>query len=106
MPDTRYKYVQSVWKAGDLTSLKDIFYIVPRSNVAIDLGLHYDRFSKKVNKPEMLQFRDIVSLAKLIDIEPKALADLVLMDIEANKTQPKKTRNVKRPKVQGGSQTD
>jgi hypothetical protein len=90
--DIRYKYVRSVWVAGDLTSFRDIFNIVPKSIVAIDLGLNYDRFSKKIIKPELLSFRDIMRLAKLTGIDPKDLAGLVLTDMETNKTPPKKPK--------------
>ena len=106
MPDTRYKYVLSVWRAGDLTSLKDIFDMVPRSIVATDIGLNYGRFSQKVLKPELFTFRDLLRLAKYTEIEPKALAEIVLKDVEANRNPPKKTRNGKRPAVQGSPQTD
>jgi hypothetical protein len=104
MPDSRYKYLQSIWKAGDLTSLKDIFGIVPRSIVATDIGLNYGRFSQKVLKPELFTFRDILRLAKYTEIDPKVLAEIVLKDIEAIRNPPKKTRNGKRPQVHISSQ--
>ena len=83
--DIRYKYVRSVWNAGDLRSFAEIFNIVPRSIVATDLGLNYDRFSKKILKPELLTFRDIQRLSRLTDIDPKSIAGLVLDQIEADK---------------------
>ena len=83
--DIRYKYVRSVWTAGDLRSFAEIFNIVPRSIVATDLGLNYDRFSKKILKPELLTFRDIHRLSRLTDIDPKSIAGLVLDQIESDK---------------------
>jgi hypothetical protein len=80
--DHRYKYVRSIWIAGDLKSFAEIFSIIPRSIVATDLHLNYDRFTKKVSKPEMLTYRDIRNLSRLTGIDFKSLSELVVGDIE------------------------
>lgn len=80
--DHRYKYVRSIWMAGDLRSFTEIFSIIPRSVVATDLHLNYDRFTKKVSKPEMLTYRDIRKLSVLTGIDFKPLSELVVCDIE------------------------
>jgi hypothetical protein len=80
--DHRYKYVRSIWLAGDLTSFAEIFNIIPRSVVAADLHLNYERFTKKVLRPETLAYRDIQNLSRLTGIEFKKLSELVIKDIE------------------------
>lgn len=82
--DHRYKYVRSIWQAGDLTSFAEIFNIIPRSVVASDLHLNYERFTQKVIKPETLVYRDIQNLARLTGIEFRKLSELVIRDIEGN----------------------
>lgn len=84
--DQRYKYVRSIWTAGDLKSFAEMFNIVPRSTVATDLGLNYDRFSKKVLRPELLTFREVKRLSGLTGIDFQALAELVIREIESEKT--------------------
>jgi hypothetical protein len=84
--DHRYNYVRSIWMAGDLTSFTEIFNIVPRSIVASDLRLNYERFTKKILKPELLTFRDIKNLSRLTGIDLKTLAGLVIGAIEGEKT--------------------
>lgn len=80
--DHRYKYVRSVWQAGDLHSFAEIFNIIPRSVVAADLHLNYERFTKKVIKPETLAYRDIQCLAQLTGIDFRKLSELVIQAIE------------------------
>lgn len=90
LKDNRYNYVRSVWKAGDLTTFNDIFQIIPRSIVAKDLGLNYERFVKKIFRPERFTFEDVSRIARLLEIEPKILANLVLIAIEENANSIKK----------------
>ncbi|TDX02196.1 hypothetical protein [Dinghuibacter silviterrae] len=81
--DIRYGYVRSVWKAGDLNSFDEIFRIIPRSVVATDLHLNYERFSAKVLNPRKFSLQDIHKLALLIGMPFKDLIQLILpkMDI-------------------------
>jgi hypothetical protein len=81
--DKRYSYVRSVFMAGDLKTFSEMFNIVPRSIVATDLGLNYDRFAKKIIKLELLTIRDIRRLAKLTGVGSKDLLALVDDEIEA-----------------------
>lgn len=80
--DQRYKYVRSIWVAGDLTSFAEMFNVIPRSTVATDLGLNYDRFSKKVLNPQLLTYREIWRLSDLTGIDFRSLSELVVSDIE------------------------
>jgi hypothetical protein len=73
----KYKYIGSVWKAGDIECFPDIFNIVSRSVVALDLRMNYDVFTKKFRSPELFRFREIRQLAKLTGIPFKDLARLV-----------------------------
>ncbi|TDW97153.1 hypothetical protein EDB95_4995 [Dinghuibacter silviterrae] len=79
--DPRYSYVRSVWKAGDLKSFDEIFRIVPKSIIATDLHLNYERFSTKVQNLRKLSLREIENLSILIGIPFRALLELVLSGI-------------------------
>jgi hypothetical protein len=80
--DPRYKYVYSVWAAGELTSFAEIFDIVPKSTVAADMGLNYGRFAKRVKHPGMLCFKETQKMAKLLKIDFRALVGLIVNDME------------------------
>jgi len=88
--DQRYKHVRSIWAAGDLKSFREILTIIPKSIVSKDLGLNYERFLQKINKLDLLSFRDVERLSKLTNIDFKSLAGLVIDDIEVEKNGKKK----------------
>ncbi|TDW97152.1 hypothetical protein [Dinghuibacter silviterrae] len=80
--DRRYKFVATVWRSGELTSLNDIFDIIPRSVVAADLGVNYERFTRKLLKPGGFYFREIERLSVLLDIPFEELSKLVAITIQ------------------------
>ncbi|TDW99732.1 hypothetical protein [Dinghuibacter silviterrae] len=82
--DHRYSHVHSVWKAGDLSSFSMIFRIIPRSVVAADMGLNYERLASKLENPSKFLFRDIQKLSTLVDIPFMDLIKLVSLAIQAN----------------------
>ena len=87
--DNRYSYVKSVWKAGDLNTFDEIFHIVPKSIFAKDLGVNYQRFVLKIGRPERFTFEEMNRIARLLELEPKVLANLVLIAIERKSRIPK-----------------
>jgi hypothetical protein len=72
-----------VWAAGELTSFAEIFNIVPKSVVSKDLGINYGRFAKRVQDPGSLTFEEAMHLAKLLQIAPQSLANLIMDNLEA-----------------------
>jgi hypothetical protein len=80
--DPRYRYVKSIWKAGDLSSFAEMFGVIPKSIVANDIGMNYERFAAKVYEPQYLSFREVLKIALLAEIEPLAMVKLVLTDLE------------------------
>lgn len=81
--DRRYRHVHSIWQAGDLKSFKRMFEIIPRSVVSDDLGMHYNSFTNKLNRPELLNLKQLFLLVEFIGINIGALVELVAADIEA-----------------------
>jgi len=80
--DDRYGHVKSIWVAGDLHSFHKIFTIIPKSIISEDMGLNYGRFARKINKPELLSFRELQHMSRLTGVDLKSLVELVLADIE------------------------
>ena len=68
--------------AGDLKSFAGIFKIVPRSIVASDMHINYERFIKKLGKPELFTLRDVQVMAGLTGIDFRALSDFMVTAIE------------------------
>ncbi len=82
--DRRYRYVKSIYLAGDLRTFGDIFGIVPRSIVAGDIMLNYDRFTRKAGHPELLKYSDMLAISKLTGIPPQDLSALIVDEIVEN----------------------
>ncbi|TDX02197.1 hypothetical protein [Dinghuibacter silviterrae] len=83
--DRRYKFVASLWRTGEMKTFYDIFDIVPRSTVAADLGINYERFTRKVFEPEGFSFREIYRLSFLLDIPFDDRSRLVAVTIQKNR---------------------
>lgn len=45
------------------------------------LGINYGRYIEKLNNPELFMLRELMKLAKLIDVDFKLLVDTVVTDI-------------------------
>ncbi|TDX02195.1 hypothetical protein EDB95_3246 [Dinghuibacter silviterrae] len=82
--DYRYKHVFTIWQAGKLESLRQMFEIVPKSVVADDLGMHYHSLVNKLNSPELLNVKQLVGLEALTGINLAALVELTVADVKAN----------------------
>ena len=76
--DIRYRYVHSIWKAGDLATFEEIFRIIPMSVVAGDLHLNYDRFARKAADPGNFRYDEIENLSVLVKIPFGELAEMVV----------------------------
>jgi hypothetical protein len=81
--DYRYRYVKSVWGAGDLTSFSRIFEIIPKTVVSDDMGMHYHSFANKVSRPELLNVKQLMKLAELTGIPLASIVELVANDIKS-----------------------
>ena len=88
--DSRYKAIKAMLEADNFKSFKDLFEIIPRSVVAADLGIHYNRFVQRINNPEDFSLRELIILSGLIGTTPPVLFNLVMKDIESRKKRTKK----------------
>ena len=79
--DNRYQHVKSIWAVGDLTSLHQIFDIIPKTIVARHMGMHYHSFIHKISNPSLLSLDQLIELAKLTDIPVMAMVELAVNDI-------------------------
>lgn len=79
--DNRYRHVKSIWAAGDLKFFSKMFEIIPRSVVSEDLGMHYNSFTNKLNRPELLNLKQLMMLSDLTDIPLSSIVELAVNDI-------------------------
>ena len=78
--DPRYAAVKSMLDAGKLTSMKQIFEIIPMTVIHRDTKIHYPTLHRRVNNPELLTLSNFVEIAKLIDVKPEIIFKLAVRD--------------------------
>jgi hypothetical protein len=88
--DNRYKAIKAMLDAKSFKTFKELFEIIPKSVVASDLGIQYNRFIKRIDKPEDFSLNELVTFSDLIEIEPTTLISLAMKDIESRKKRSKK----------------
>jgi hypothetical protein len=73
-----------------LAPFTEIFNIIPKFVVALDLGVNYGNFSKRCFKLELFTMGEVYLMASLFRMDPKVLTNLVLDEIKARKGQKSK----------------
>jgi len=87
--DSRYKAIKAMLEANNFRTFKEVFDIIPRSIVATDLGIHYNRFVKRINKPEDFSLKELILFSDLVGTNPSVLFNLAMKDIESKKKRSK-----------------
>lgn len=92
MKDPRYKAIKSLIETKRLQGLKDAFEIIPITIVRTDLKVNYNTLRRKIDNSELITVNDILSLAKLIEVDPVEIFRLSVLDYEKQK-KPTKRKN-------------
>lgn len=71
--DHRYKVVKVLIESGEIKTFQQIFDFIPKRVVYSDLGLNYARFQRLFIHPDLFTMRELITLAGLIDTDPKSL---------------------------------
>lgn len=75
--DKRYNTLKNLISGGYIKTFGEIFDTIPKSVVAADLGMNNVRFTKLMHNPVGFLVNDLFRIAALIDIDEKAILDLV-----------------------------
>lgn len=81
MKDQRYYAVKSLIETKRLTSLAEIFKIIPISVVRIGIKANYNTFRKRVYNGDTLTTKDFRLMAELFEVEPGELLQLAINDV-------------------------
>ena len=81
--DPRYEHIREKIEQGNIRSFNDIFFFIPKTVVANDLGKKVDRFNDMMEHVEKFTLEDLYQLAKHCKINGMDM--LVLVDKEYNK---------------------
>lgn len=76
--DRRYKVVNIMINAGAIKSFKDIFDHLPKSVVAGALHKNNNRMGELIEEPTGFTFAEIITIAKLIEVDFAVIAGLIV----------------------------
>lgn len=87
--DPRYKTLKIMIETGNIKAFEEMFNVVPKTVVATDLGINYGRFLDKLNSLQDFSLKELFKLADLIEVDNKAVVNIVLNDVERKKRRKK-----------------
>lgn len=81
--DPRYRAVKALMEKDEVKGLKDIFTILPISVLKVDMKVNYNTLRRKIDDSSLLTVRDIMSIAKLFEVEEVKILQLSMVDLNA-----------------------
>jgi hypothetical protein len=76
--DQRYKVVNIMIQEGAVKSFKDIFTYMPKSVISKALGKNNNRMGELIEEPTGFTFAEIITIAKLIEVDFAVVAGLIV----------------------------
>ncbi len=86
----KYRVVRDLIQGGSITTLYEIFDILPKTILARDMHLNYKSLLKKVDYPSLFTLGDIAQLASLVGISEDSIFNIAKNSIKSNS---KKTKD-------------
>lgn len=87
---TRTDIIKPLIESGHIKEFHQIFIYVPKTAVAEDLGIHFNRFNKFLKTVQSMRFNDFYMLCKYFDIDPAKMFELIDNQNNATKKVPRK----------------
>lgn len=77
LKDKRTKTVKILIEAGHITEFAQIFEHIPKTTVADQLGIHFNRIIKMIETVSEIKVGDLFLLSGYFDLDAKSLFELV-----------------------------
>jgi hypothetical protein len=75
--DKRHKTVKILIEGGHVNEFKEIFEHIPKTTVAEELGIHFNRFNNLIDKPAEMKVNDLFLLSAYFEIEGQKMFELI-----------------------------
>lgn len=75
--DKRHKTVKILIEGGHVQEFKEIFEHIPKTTVAEELGIHFNRFNNLIDKPAEMKVSDLFLLSGYFEIEGQKMFELI-----------------------------
>ena len=82
--DIRFTFVADLVASGRCDTFQKLFAVVPKSVVAMAMGINNNRMSNIIKDPRSLTIDQIARMAWLMDLEAEILVGLILSHIRKN----------------------
>lgn len=74
---TRTDIIKPLIESGHIKEFKQIFIYVPKTAVAEDLGIHFNRFNGFLEKVQLMRLSDMYLLCTYFEIDPHKMFELI-----------------------------
>jgi|ADGO01.1.fsa_nt_gi hypothetical protein len=75
--DKRHKTVKILIEGGHVTQFREIFEHIPKTTVAEQLGIHFNRFNNFIDHPAEMKVSDLFLLSAYFEIEGQKMFELI-----------------------------
>jgi hypothetical protein len=75
--DKRHKTVKILIEGGHVNEFREIFEHIPKTTVADELGIHFNRFNNIIDKPGEMKVSDLFLLSAYFEIEGQKMFELI-----------------------------
>lgn len=75
--DKRHKTVKILIEGGHVSEFREIFEHIPKTTVADELGIHFNRFNNLIDKPADMKVSDLFLLSGYFEIEGQKMFQLI-----------------------------
>lgn len=79
----RYKTVKILIEGGHVNEFWEIFEHIPKTTVAEELGIHFNRFNKFLDKPADMKVSDLFLLSSYFEIESNKMFELIQKQVSS-----------------------
>jgi plasmid maintenance system antidote protein VapI len=83
--DKRHKTVKILIEGSHVTEFSQIFEHIPKTAVANQLGIHFNRIQRMIESPGEIKINDLFMLSRYFEIDAKVLFDLIYNQKSKNK---------------------
>jgi len=88
--EERINILKNLIESKFLTNFKDIFLYIPKTEASKRMGINYKTFVRNTGNPKKLRYEFTQSLAKIIDVPPISISQLIHNQIDTKKPDRKK----------------
>ncbi len=88
--DKRYKTVKILIEGGHITEFQQIFEHISKTTVAEQLGIHFTRMNKMIEKVPDMKLNDLFLLSAYFEVDAKIMFELIYNQHNTGKKTPRK----------------